>query len=518
MRQRVGLLEQHLRRLLRGRYIPSSETLIHDPGQLSLDLGTMAPFVVLPALTEVPESSSNVGRTNRRRPRRRPLAAMYPDLKIVGDPHDLEPHEKFDADGTPLVRMGSETSDSLVWDPVEPYIRRTIRYRYGRSDTGEKVTIAPVPDRITPKGILADETIHSVIISHVLDCLPWHRQERISERVGCRIPRSVMCMAWASWCSVMEPLAQAIRARILAQPVIGADSTFIRHQDGSQPRRCRNTSLWGVTDGMAVFFHWTQDQRHHRASEVLGGYAGTLIRDEWEGWKAILTHTSSPELPPADEAGSAVQAGCHSHARRRFVDHQTIDKRAAQMLLLYWQLYQVERDAVERSNTSEQLVDIRMELRTQKSRPIWSKILALASSIRDAEGEQTAMFKAANYIVKYQDNLERFLDDGRLPADNNLTENVLRIVAVLRKNRLFLGRSKEAGPRLATGLTVLRSCVMAGLNPLHYLAEITPVLLDHRRRVAEKRPVGDLTHLIPQLIAGDSSKFSLGSSSIAQVG
>ncbi len=77
---------------------------------------------------------------------------------------------------------------------------------------------------------------------------------------------------------------------------------------------------------------------------------------------------------------------------------------------------------------------------------LWEKILALAQAITAQDAPSTAIYRAGNYILMYQDSLAAFLSDGRLSVDNNLTENVLRIVALLRENRLFLGKSPEAGP------------------------------------------------------------------------
>ena len=515
---RITRLESFVRRLLRGRFIPSSEkTLIHDPGQLSLDFGPdgVALTDPPPPLAIVPDGTPGAGSpARRRRGRRRLLSAMYPELERVIDPHDLDPHERFDTDGTPLVRMGYEDAESLVWDIKEPYIRVTRRYRYGRPDTAEKVDIAPVPPRITPKGILADETIHTAVIHHVLDALPWHRQEIMSQRAGCRIRRSVFVNAFADWCDVMEPIARGIRAYVLAQPVIGADSTGMPHQDRRRPRRCSATALWGATDGQAIFFHWTADQRHARVLEVLGGYRGTVIRDEWDGWKKLLP----PRLPGLEPPGPPLRmAGCHAHARRRFVDMEGVDHRADRMLRLYQHLYAVEQDAVERALAGEDLVTVRQELRSQRARAIWASILAQAHAIIAQEGPATDLCRAAQYIVTYERTLERYLDDGRIPIDNNGTENALRIVALLRKNRLFLGRSVFAGPRLAIVLTVLRSCNLAGINPATYLADVTPILLRQRDAGAAALSDVDLQKLLPHTMAGLQGARRLGSSSIARM-
>jgi hypothetical protein len=100
---------------------------------------------------------------------------------------------------------------------------------------------------------------------------------------------------------------------------------------------------------------------------------------------------------------------------------------------------------------------------------------------------------------------------------NNQTENILRIVALIRKNRLFLGRCEEAGPRFAIGLSVLRSCHLAGLYPLNYLAQETPTLLEYRRRSETGEPLPDLTGLLPLALARPGQRRRLGVSSIATV-
>jgi transposase len=515
--QRMSLLEAHLRRSLRGRFIPSAETLIHDPGQQRLDLPGLSELTPAPPpLADVPDGTPGAGSPPpRRRPgRRRSLAERYPDLEIDLHEVDLEPHEKIDADGTPLVRMGWEDSETIVWGIAAPVIRRTRRYRYGRSDTGDKIAIASVPARITPQGILADETIHSAVVGHVLDALPWHRQEGMSERAGCRISRSVLVNAFTAWCSLMQPLADEIRAYVLAQPVIGADSSYMPHQDGKKPLRCTHTGLWAMTDGIAVAMQWTPDLRHERVAEVLGGYRGTLIRDEWKGWKDLNPlAVDPPDQPPTTVA----MGGCHAHGRRRFTDLQGVDARADRILQRYQILYGFERDAVEQSLDGADLVEAREQIRAQRSRPVWERILSDAQAIVAHDAPSTAIYRAANYLVKYRVTLERYLTDGRMPMDNNGTENALRIVALLRKNRLFLGRTVEAGPRLAVALTVLRSCHLVGINPMTYLSLVTPELLKLRDgSIAWK--AGMLAHLLPQAVGLQRRERTLGSSSIARVG
>ena len=53
--------------------------------------------------------------------------------------------------------------------------------------------------------------------------------------------------------------------------------------------------------------------------------------------------------------------------------------------------------------------------------------------------EDTPMYDAVRYSRNQRVGLHRFLDDGRLPIDNNISERALRRQAVVRKNWLFVG-------------------------------------------------------------------------------
>jgi transposase len=67
--------------------------------------------------------------------------------------------------------------------------------------------------------------------------------------------------------------------------------------------------------------------------------------------------------------------------------------------------------------------------------------------------------------------LLRYLDDGRVPIDNNRTENCIRPVAVGRKNWLFAG-SLRAGQRMAAILSLLETARLNGHAPYIWLRDV----------------------------------------------
>ena len=101
---------------------------------------------------------------------------------------------------------------------------------------------------------------------------------------------------------------------------------------------------------------------------------------------------------------------------------------------------------------------------------------------------QTPISKAIGYSRNQRAALSRFLEDGRLPMSNNLSERELRREAVGRKNWIFIGND-DAGEVNATFVTLLASCQLHGIEPLGYLRDFFSLLPSWpAKRVLELAP------------------------------
>ena len=83
----------------------------------------------------------------------------------------------------------------------------------------------------------------------------------------------------------------------------------------------------------------------------------------------------------------------------------------------------------------------------------------------------TATAKALDYSLKRWAALTRFVQDGRLPIDNNWIENQIRPIAIGRGNWLFAG-SLRAGQRAATVMSLIQSAKLNGHDPYAYLKDV----------------------------------------------
>ncbi len=83
-----------------------------------------------------------------------------------------------------------------------------------------------------------------------------------------------------------------------------------------------------------------------------------------------------------------------------------------------------------------------------------------------------------------------FLDDSRVPLDNNGSERALRRVALGRKNYLFV-HDVERGASIAGLYSLVATCEARGIKPFEYLADVLARVQEHpARKLDEFLPDG----------------------------
>ena len=91
--------------------------------------------------------------------------------------------------------------------------------------------------------------------------------------------------------------------------------------------------------------------------------------------------------------------------------------------------------------------------------------------------------QAVGYLRNQWQALSVFLDDGRVPIDNNDVEQLMKQVATGRKNWLFIG-SVEAGRRAAILLTIVSTAHRQHLDIWRYVKDVLDRLLAGERDLA----------------------------------
>jgi hypothetical protein len=300
--------------------------------------------------------------------------------------------------------------------------------------------------------------------------------------------RSTLLNIQASAAYVLEPLYQHYADHVRTAPVIPTDETRVmlllppdipaagdeersqRIHEVLSAARAANKShvsarMWVYrslgASGVNVF-DFTVSRHRDGPADFLKHYTGTLLGDCYSGFESLVLASES----------RVVRAACHAHARRYIFEAREYHPReAAQLLAWYRQLYDVEDQA--RGKSPEEVLALRQE----QSVPIMNQLRAwLDGDAAKSVLPKSRLGEAVRYLKNQWEPLCVFLRDGRVPIDNNETEQLMKQVATGRKNWLFIG-SVEAGRRAAILLTIVSTAHRYHLDIWLYLKDVLDRLL-----------------------------------------
>lgn len=141
---------------------------------------------------------------------------------------------------------------------------------------------------------------------------------------------------------------------------------------------------------------------------------------------------------------------------------------ATEALVLFQQLYEIERDVREQGLTHDEIKLLRQE----KSAPI---LLEMETWLNDKLNKvlpKSAIGQAIAYTLTLWPRLIRYIDEGRFIIDNNLIENSIRPVAPGRKNYMFAGSHSlprffgDAAQQAAIVNSLLATCEINNIDLL----------------------------------------------------
>jgi hypothetical protein len=325
-----------------------------------------------------------------------------------------------------------------------------------------------------------------VLVSKYLDGLPLYRLSGILGREGVEIERQTLAdwVGHGAWW--LRPVAEAIGSYAMAQGVIWTDDTPIRvlAPGRGKTRLGRfwvyafDPRPWGGTGPPAAFYRYSPDRKAERPRDHLAGFAGWLHADAYAGYDAL---TATKESKPQ----RITHVACMAHARRRLFEVYEATKSpiAEEGLRRIGELYAIE--AAVNGQPPEQ----RRAARQAQSKPLLDALHDWMLQQRRRLSGKSTLGKALQYALSRWDALACYVEDGRLSIDNNLSERLLRGIAVTRKNYLFVG-SDSGGQRAAIIYTIAETAKLNGLDPEVYIAAV----LD---RLAGGHPISRLDELLP---------------------
>jgi transposase len=398
------------------------------------------------------QKKADKDKTKKKRAAKRKAKKELPTEKVghaLGEDDLRCPH----CGGTDFVDMPDEVSYEYEYIPAR-LVRREHHRQKKACRCGQHVVTAPAPVRVS-EGVQYGPGFHAnVVVSKCLDSMPLYRQERALARAGVEIGRSSLCDLFHRSAELLEPLhkralelirkAKYVRADETPQPVMDKDKTHRGY-------------MWTFNTDELVAYVFSPGRSGETAAEVLGDSQGFLVADAYSGYNRV----TAPK--------GRTRVGCWAHVRRKFFDaKEHAPEECKQALGAILALYEVEYEAANENLLGS---DKHLAMRKVLSRHIIDELHTWLELHKDRFAPQSRMGKAIRYPLNHWESLIRFLEDPNLPLDNNMSERLLRVIALGRKNFLFVGNN-GAGNNLAVLQSLVSSCQINGVDPQAYLTDV----------------------------------------------
>jgi transposase len=314
-----------------------------------------------------------------------------------------------------------------------------------------------------------------VVTAKFADHTPVHRLAGQLARSGVRIASSTLGDWLRQASELLTPLYELMHRRLLLSRVIHGDDTGVKLRVPGSSRTTRAHLGTGIGDAdyPYVVFDFTGDYTADGPKQFLAGYKGYFQADALAQYEGL------------DGDDKVKHVCCVAHARRKFVAaHDAGDERAAKALEMIGKLYAIERalppllppsDDPAQRDQRRQCEEQRRQLRQRDAEPVWAELSKWLGEQKPGALPTSPLGTAIGYASNNWGALKRYLEQGFLALDNNLSERTLRAIARGRNAWGVIG-SDVGGQTAAVLYSVVGTCKHLLIDPFAYLRDALPGL------------------------------------------
>lgn len=457
--KRLEHLVAELNHLVHGK---RSEKLSEDERQLAFeDLETAVAEANEQKETQAPSADTSRRTASSAKRNRGNLPEDLPRIERVIEPGNLE----CSCGCGQMHKIGEDRIERLDIVPAQLRVLVTVRPKYACRACTDGVRQAPAPAALIESGLPTEGLIAHILVSKYADHLPLYRQSQILSRSGVDIHRSTL----ADWVGVaafhLRPVVARLAEHLKTSTKLFMDETTAPVLDPGRGRTktgflwalARDDRAWDGDDPPGVVYFYAPGRGGENAEKFLTGFDGILQIDGYTGYNRLTR--------PSRKGGEPIRvAYCWAHARRKLKEVFDRDgsEIAAEGLRRIAEFYKVEAEI--RGMGPGQ----RLSARQARTAPLvaafgeWLQEQRLRVSAKSRLGEKLA------YIHHHWDGLQTFLRDGRVEIDSNGVENLIRPIALNRKNALFAGHD-EGGKAWGRIASLIETAKINGVEPFAYL-------------------------------------------------
>lgn len=385
-----------------------------------------------------------------------------------------------------MHRIGEDRSGSLDIIPAQLRVIVTVRPKYACRRCTDGVTQMPAPAHLIEGALPTEALIAHVLVSKYADHLPLCRQSQILARSGIDLHRSTLG-DWVGRASFhLVPVVDCLAADLKRSTKLFMDETSAPVLDPGRGKTktgylwalARDDRRWGGDDPPDVVFHYAGGRSGQHAETFLTGFNGILQVDGYAGYNRLSRSSRKGGDP-------VIMVQCWAHARRKLREVYDRDgsEIAAEGLRQIADQYAIE------SEIKGMCAESRLAVRATRCAPLVATFGAWLAAQRARLSRKSRLGEKLAYIANHWAGLQTFLTDGRVELDSNPVENMIRPIALNRKNALFAGHD-EGGKAWGRIASLIETAKLNSVDPFDYLKTTL-------ERIAQGHPNDRLKELLP---------------------
>ena len=273
------ILKHHFEQLQKMVFGAKSERFVPVtiPGQLTLGLDIPeieAPKQDTETITYSRKKNGEVPSVGHAR---LPIPAHIPRVEVV-----IEPTE----DLTGAIKIGEEITEVLDYKPGRLFVKKFIRPKYKMPEVENVIVIAELPTLPIPRGNAGAGLLSHILVSKYVDHIPLYRQIQQYKRQQITLADSTLNDWVKASCSLLEPLYDRLKQRVIESNYLMADETPIPVLTQDKKGATHRGYLWVYFDPLRklVCFDYRKTREQAGPVDFLKDFKGSLQTDGYSAY------------------------------------------------------------------------------------------------------------------------------------------------------------------------------------------------------------------------------------------
>ncbi|SDB57574.1 Transposase [Pseudobutyrivibrio sp. YE44] len=489
--RQIELLTEQIRIMNQRQFGKKSEASSEIEGQMSLFdsfnevEATANPSAPEPEITEIIISSYKRSKTKGKR-----------DVDLDGLPariieHKLSEEELAEKFPNGYKELPEEIYKRLQIIPETFIVDEHHVHVYASKDNDGTIVKAPRSVDLFRNSIATPSLVASLINGKYVNALPIERQKRAFKDNGINLETNTMC----NWIiNATERYLSLVYDRmhelIYDSKVIHADETPVKVMqiDKTKIKNGKKTYMWvyrnnpHCSEHPIVLYDWKPSRKADHPREFLKDFSGTVVTDGYQVYHKLGKKRHDLQI-----------AGCWIHARRPFAEFiKSVGTETAKGSIAE-EAYAMITEIMHIDNSYDDLTN--RDRKKQRQLVLKEKVDAYfewAKSKYSQVTHKSVTGRALAYSLNQEEYLRAFLNDGKIPMDNNYAEQAIRPFTIARKNFVLIESSNGANAS-AMIFSLAETAKANGLNTYQYFE----LLLSEIPKHMEDNNLNFLNDLMP---------------------